>query len=261
MRAPERSHGASPLQARRWLAASAADNNGQDGLCLRRQFAVSAPAQKNSQNRKRSVREATENTFPLQSLISDSPSRSTNEPATNQVPAQVLFFPAAPPPAGAVLCAPQASLRRPPAGCSKNGALRLGGGGRLPRIDHKAPIGTRRPRLKPTWGDVSPNLPASCRGPAPAGGAGRRTAVMVLTRGEHFHSEIPGTEVTQVCLGEAASDARRGRGRTTSPLCKQARVPPTAAARPLAPWPSQGSTTGHGPQRHCQRADRGGSPQ
>lgn len=65
---------------------------------------------------------------------------------------------------------------------------------------------------------------------------------MVLTRGEHFHSEIPGTEVTQVCLGEAASDARRGRGRTTSPLCKQARVPPTAAARPPAPWPSQGST-------------------
>lgn len=45
-----------------------------------------------------------------------------------------FFFSAAPPPAGAVLRAPQASLRRPPAGCSKNGALRLGGGGRLPRI-------------------------------------------------------------------------------------------------------------------------------
>lgn len=70
------------------------------------------------------------------------PIAAQDEPATNhQVPAQVILFRAALPPAGAVLRAPRASLRRPPAGCSKNGALGgagaggcLGSGGLAPQL-------------------------------------------------------------------------------------------------------------------------------
>ena len=105
-----------------------------------------------------------------------------------------------------------------------------------------------------------------CPWPSPRGGPGRRAAVIFLTRGEHFYLVTLGSEITQVCLGAAASDTLEARAgeviflswaHTPQPAatcllpsghCRRTVLPCQAYVLPAA---------GHRPQCHCRRANGG----